>query len=235
LHGAEFFTNIYISIPQIETQIYWFAAAAAIFVRVLLRPVKEETMKVLLFMAKGVETMEASVFIDVFGWSRSELQSDIEVITCGMSKEVISTFNIPFTVDVLLDQVTADDYDALAIPGGFEEYGFYEDAYDERFLQLIREFDRQEKWIASICVGALPIGKSGVLQGRSATTYQSDDGARQKQLQAFDVHVMNEPIVIDKNVITSYNPASAAHVAFILLEKMSSRETAQEIKRLMGF
>jgi len=192
-------------------------------------------MKVLLFMSKGVETMEASVFIDVFGWSRSELQSDIQIVTCGIQKEILSTFNIPITVDILLDQVVVGEYDALAVPGGFEEFGFYEDAFDERFLQLIREFNQMGKWIASICVGALPLGKSGVLCGRSATTYQSDDGAHQKQLREFGAHVINDPIVVDKNIITSYNPATAAHVAFTLLEKLTSRETAQEIKRRMGF
>ena len=192
-------------------------------------------MKVLLFMPKGVETMEASAFIDVFGWSRSELQSGIQIITCGMQKEILSTFNIPITVDILLDQVVVSEYDARAVPGGFEEFGFYEDAFDERFLQLIREFNQEGKWIASICVGALPLGKSGVLCGRYATTYQLDDGARQKQLREFGAHVINKPIVVNKNIITSYNPATAAHVALTLLEKLSSRETAQEIKRRMGF
>jgi len=192
-------------------------------------------MKVLLFLAKGVETMEASAFVDVLGWARSEMQTDIQMVTFGMRKQIISTFNIPITVDILIDQVNAGEYDALAIPGGFEEYGFYDDAYDEKFLRIIREFDQKEKWIASVCVGALPIGKSGVLQDRNATTYQSEDGARQQQLRDLGAHVMNEPIVIDRNIITSHNPASAAHVAFILLEKLTTRETAQEVKRLMGY
>ncbi len=30
-----------------------------------------EKMKVLLLLAKGFETMEASVFIDVFGWAKT--------------------------------------------------------------------------------------------------------------------------------------------------------------------
>ena len=58
------------------------------------------------------------------------------------------------------------EYDAIAIPGGDYLYGFFEKAYDERFLQLICEFDKQRKIIASVCVAALPIGKAGVLEGR---------------------------------------------------------------------
>ena len=49
--------------------------------------------------------------------------------------------------------------------------GFYEDANDERFLNLIREFNRRDKLIATICVAALPIAKSGVLNQRNATTW----------------------------------------------------------------
>lgn len=66
-------------------------------------------------------------------------------------------------VDRLIEEISVDEYDAIAIPGGDYLYGFFEEAYDERFLQLICEFDKQRKIIASICVAALPIGKAGVL------------------------------------------------------------------------
>jgi 4-methyl-5(b-hydroxyethyl)-thiazole monophosphate biosynthesis len=161
--------------------------------------------------------MEASVFVDVFGWSRNEFEIDAEVITCGFQKQVTSTFDVPVTVDVLLDEINAADYDALVIPGGFEEYDFYKDAYNEKFLDIIREFDKSGKWIASVCVGALPIAKSGVLKGRNATTYHLKNGYRQEQLRDFGVKVVNKPIVIDHNIITSYCPSTAVHVAFELI------------------
>lgn len=50
--------------------------------------------------------------------------------------------------------------------------------YDERFLNLIAEFDKQRKYIAGVCVGALPIGKSGVLAGRNAVFYWIADYRR---------------------------------------------------------
>ncbi|MFP3380903.1 DJ-1/PfpI family protein, partial [Bacillus sp. SIMBA_069] len=86
-----------------------------------------------------------------------------------------------------VSELNVDAFDALAIPGGFEEAGFYEDAYSEPFLKVIREFERKGKIIASICVGALPVGKSGVLEGREATTYNLGEGRRQKQLSEFGV------------------------------------------------
>lgn len=192
-------------------------------------------MKTLLFLAKGFETMEFSVFVDVLGWARSDFSCDTQVITCGFQREVVSTFNIPVLVDTLIDEINVDDYDALAIPGGFEEYGFYEEAYSEKFLSLIREFDAKGKIIASICVAALPIGKSGVLKGRKATTYHLNNGRRQNQLREFEVEVVNEPVVVDRNIITSYCPETASSVAFVLLEMLTTKERMEAVKIAMGF
>jgi 4-methyl-5(b-hydroxyethyl)-thiazole monophosphate biosynthesis len=192
-------------------------------------------MKTLLFLAKGFETMEFSVFVDVMGWARNDYGYDVSVITCGFQKEVVSTFNIPVLVEKTIEEIDVNDYDALAIPGGFEEYGFYEEVYDEKFLNLIREFDKNDKIIATICVAALPVGKSGILKGRKATTYHLKDAYRQKQLKEFGVNVINEPIVIDKNIITSYCPETAPGVAFILLEKLTSTEQMETVKRAMGY
>jgi 4-methyl-5(b-hydroxyethyl)-thiazole monophosphate biosynthesis len=179
--------------------------------------------------------MEFSPFIDVMGWARNDYGYDVQVVTAGFTREVRSTFDISIIVDKVIDEIDVNDYDAIAIPGGFEEFGFYEEAYDEKFLNLIREFDKAGKIIASICVGALPIGKSGALVGRRATTYHLRDGYRQKELAEFGVNVVNEPIVIDKNIITSYCPQTAAGVAFTLLEKMTSKEQMEIVKTAMGY
>lgn len=192
-------------------------------------------MKVLLFCAKGFETMEFSVFIDVFGWARNDFGCDISVETCGFTKQVVSTFGVPIIVDKLIEKVSADEYDALAVPGGFEEFGFYEEAFDEKFLKLIRGFDCQDKSIASVCVGALPLGKSGILNGRKATTYHLNGAVRQKQLAEFGANVINERIVVDKNIITSYCPETAPDVAFELLKMLVGQEKMLTIRQAMGF
>lgn len=192
-------------------------------------------MRTLVFLLKGFETMEFSVFVDVLGWARNDFGYDVPVVTGGFQEKVVSTFNIPVMVDKTIDAISVDDFDALAIPGGFEEFGFYEEAYDERFLNLIREFDARGKIIATICVAALPVGKSGVLTGRKATTYHLRDAYRQKQLKEFQVDVVNEPIVVDKNIITSYCPETAPSVAFKLLEMLTSTEEMEQVKQAMGF
>ncbi|RKM61243.1 DJ-1/PfpI family protein [Butyrivibrio sp. CB08] len=193
-------------------------------------------MKVLLFCCKGFETMEFAPFLDACGWARDDFHNDINVVTAGFTKTVVSTFGVPVIVDKLFDEIDASDFDALAIPGGYEEYGFYEDGYKPEFLDLIRKFDEAGKPIASICVGALPIAASGVLKGRNATTYHLGSGIRQKQLAEFGVNVIpDQRIVVDKNIVTSFCPETAADVAFTLLELLLGKEMSKTVSAAMGY
>ena len=178
--------------------------------------------------------LEASAFIDVMGWNLVDGDGSTKLYNCGLQKEVKSSFNQKVIVDVVYGDVDIDSFDALAVPGGFEEYDFYKDAYDERFLELIRGFKAKDKIIASICVAALPLGKSGVLKGKNGTTYNKNR-IRQETLRGFGVRVMNEPIVKDGNIITSWNPSTAVDVAFLLLELLTSPANANDVRQIMGF
>ncbi|WP_289138976.1 DJ-1/PfpI family protein [uncultured Brevibacillus sp.] len=192
--------------------------------------------RVCLLLANGFEAVEASVFTDVIGWNKLEGDGTTELVTVGLHDQLQCTFNFTVIPEMHVSEMDIDSFDALAIPGGFEEAGFYEDAYSEPFLAVIREFERKGKIIASICVGALPVGKSGILEGREATTYNLGEGRRQKQLSEFGVKLVpDQPIVVDGNIITSYNPSTAFDVAFKLLEMLTSKENGDEVKRLMGF
>lgn len=191
--------------------------------------------KVLLLLAEGFEIYEASAFIDVLGWNKEYGSPKTELFTCGLTKSLKSTFGIKLEVDFTIDEINPLEYDAIAIPGGFEDYGFYNDAYSKEFQKLIIKFNEQNKIISSICVGALPIGNTGILENRKATTYNLMDGKRQKQLENFGAEIINNPVVIDNNVITSWGPSTAIEVAFTLLEKLTDLTNANHIRKLMGF
>jgi 4-methyl-5(b-hydroxyethyl)-thiazole monophosphate biosynthesis len=189
--------------------------------------------KVLLLLADGFEIYEASVFIDVIGWNLVEGDKSTQLFTCGLRKEIKSSFNQRFIVDYLVSDIDISEFDALAVPGGFEVYGYYKDAYDEQFLGVISDFKAQGKFIASVCVGALPLGKSGILKGKTATTYNNP--IRREALQGFGVEVINQRIVTDDNMITSWNPSTAVDVALRLLEHLTSKSNADKVRGLLGF
>lgn len=191
--------------------------------------------KVLLLLCQGFEEYEASVFTDVLGWSRAYGDEGVAVDTVALRPEVHCTFSLIVKAQRKIEDINVDDFDALAIPGGFEEHGFYEDAYAEETLNLIRSFDRNGKYIASICVAALALGKSGILKGRNATTYHLNEGVRRKQLAEFGALVQDQHVVQDGNRITCSCPAAALDVAFLLLTELTSPANTNKVRTAMGF
>lgn len=191
--------------------------------------------KILLFLSQGFEEYEAAVFTDVIGWSRECGTEPVNLVTTGLRPSIKCTWNLEVRPELDFNKIKINDFDALAIPGGFETAGFYKDAYDERFLKLIRDFDSKNKVIAAVCVAALPLGKSGILKNRRATTYDLMDGLRQKQLAEFGAIISKRKIVVDRNVITSTGPSTGIDVAFKLLELLTNKKNVKTVKKHMRF
>jgi protease I len=71
--------------------------------------------------------------------------------------------------DIAFDDVNVRDYEAvLCIGGRAPEYL----RNDKRVLDILREFDRQEKWVFAICHGVQLTSAAGLLQGRNVTCYE---------------------------------------------------------------
>lgn len=190
----------------------------------------------LIFLGKGVESYELGCFVDVFAWNKYWGSKEPDLQTAAIHDSVhCMGGNLKLTPDKTLDQINADDYSGLAIPGGFCDEGFFEDMYDERFLQLVRAFDAAGKPIASICVGAMGVGKSGVLKDRRATTFKSEDNHRRNQLAEFGATVLDQNMVVDRNIITSNGPESGIGVALKLLELMTDKVNSDRVGEMMGF
>ena len=90
-------------------------------------------MKVLLLAPKGFEIFEFSALFDVLAWANN-FGCNTKVVTCGFKKQVPSAFGALLTVDTIVSDINLDEYNALAITGGFEEDGYYEDFYSDSFL-----------------------------------------------------------------------------------------------------
>mgnify|MGYP006228361315 FL=1 len=106
--------------------------------------------KVLLLLANGFEILEASAFIDVMGWNLKEGDQSTALHTCALIKEIKSAFDQKFVVDHLVEEIDVNAFDALAIPGGFKDYHYYDDAYDPANLNLIQRFNDHNKWLSLI-------------------------------------------------------------------------------------
>ncbi|MDR0854591.1 MAG: DJ-1/PfpI family protein [Clostridiales Family XIII bacterium] len=208
--------------------------------------------KILILLPKGFELLEAAAFTDVFGWARVAFKQKVMTVTCGLNpdKTVRASFGDGASVTsgnavteqglkvncaVSVDEVISADFEALALPGGFGRYGYYEEGFDERVLNLIRDFNTQKKPIASVCTASLLLAKSGILEGKMATTYRHENGKFLRQISELGAVACEEELLVTENIITSSGPATAPKVALKLLEMLTSHETAQQVLLAMGY
>jgi protease I len=72
--------------------------------------------------------------------------------------------------DLTFDEVREDDYAAVLVLGGrAPEYL----RHDPRVLDIVRAFDRQEKWVFAICHGVQILAAAGLIGGRRVTAYEN--------------------------------------------------------------
>ena len=102
--------------------------------------------------------------------------------------------------DMTVENASADDFDALVLPGGVRN----PDALrtNKAVIDLIRDFDRLGKPIAAICHGPWLLVEADLLRGRTATSWPSI----RTDLRNAGANVVEQPAVVDGNIVTSRKP-----------------------------
>ena len=103
-------------------------------------------------------------------------------------------------VDRELSQAKPDEYDALMLPGGLANPDALRQ--DEKVLAFVRHFFEAAKPVAAICHGPQILISADLVRGRTMTSWE----AVQKDLQNAGATVRNEPVVVDKGLVTSRKP-----------------------------
>ena len=194
----------------------------------------DESVNILLFLANGFEDLEAIAIRDVFGWTqyRKKLKKAL-VSTTGFHPVIKSRFGLKVEPDLTFSELNAEEYQALVLPGGFYSYGF-DEAFDEKLYKLARQTYNNGGYIATMCVGILPIADAGLLKGKQATTYPySRNHDNIGRLQKNGAIVVNGPVVMDDRIISCSGPGSAVDVAFLLMDHLMDPKTTQEVRKFM--
>jgi len=104
------------------------------------------------------------------------------------------------TSDKGIDEVSADDYDALLIPGGFSPDIL---RADDRFVDFVKKFVYLRKPIFAICHGPQLLITADVVRGRNVTGYKSI----QMDLKHAGANVFDEEVVVcGGHLVTSRQP-----------------------------
>ena len=193
--------------------------------------------KILILISQGIEILELSPFIDIFGWNMVVGKKNTTTTTVSIHDIIYCTWNLKIFPQLNLkkENIDLEEYDALVIPGGFGKAGFFNDMKDSNFKSVIQYFNEKNKIIVGICTGVIPLGEAGILKGRRATTYLLDNERYFSQLEKYRAIPIREKIVEDENLITCSGPKNALETAFLLLEKFSDKENCNIVKKNMCF
>ncbi|HST24793.1 MAG TPA: type 1 glutamine amidotransferase domain-containing protein [Gaiellaceae bacterium] len=104
------------------------------------------------------------------------------------------------TVDKLVEEVDAADYDALFIPGGVGNPDRLR--ADENVVQFTRAFFEQGKPVAAICHGPWVLVEAGVVNGRTLTSWPS----LQTDIRNAGGNWVDAEVVVDQGLVTSRRP-----------------------------
>ena len=195
--------------------------------------------KVAVFLFEGVELFEIASFTDIFGWNNivglKEFR-DIKVETISYKESIKCTWGGKIKVEkVIIEENIGNffDYDILIIPGGFGKANFFEGKNNEIFKKLIKYFSESNKIIVAICSGVINLLESGYIKDKKVTTYLLDNKRYFNQLKNYNIIPVEEEIVIDDNLFTCSGPGNALEMSFKLLEKLTSSENLETVKKNM--
>ncbi|EJE4199119.1 intracellular protease, PfpI family protein [Vibrio cholerae] len=117
-------------------------------------------------------------------------------------------------IDKFIDEVSANDFDGLVLPGGAWNPDFLRT--DINAQNLVKSIVKSNKPLATICHGPLVLINADLVKGKNITGYW----AIMKDLENAGAIVKDEPVVIDGNLLSSRFPYDLPRLMNAFTEKL---------------
>ncbi|MBV1879175.1 MAG: DJ-1/PfpI family protein [Pseudomonadales bacterium] len=205
------------------------------------------TLFIGIVFSQSVSAQQSSIGILVIdGFLTSDVTAPVEVFGAATKKSWFSSYKVVIISATKNRRVTSEegltivsdktiydelDLDVLILPSA---YAMKDHIGNTKLIDFIRQTDKTASWMASNCSGALLLGEAGILDGKKATTWFGGEADLQKSYPAIDVQ-FDQNVVVDDRVITSNGGPVSYEAAFMLLEKISSKQFSNEISNAIQF
>ena len=169
-------------------------------------------MKTMILVTSGLEECEALIVYDLL------YRAKIEVELVGLNKEIVSSHNVTFKPHKLIDNIDPKEYECLILPGGMP--GTINLEADKRVQNLIDEFARDDKYICAICAAPSILIHKGLLKDGKFICYPGFENF---------LTPCTEKVAIDNKFITGKGLGAAFEFAYLIIEKLVSKEAADNV------
>jgi protease I len=120
-----------------------------------------------------------------------------------------------FEVDRTVENASADEYDALVLPGGVGNPDTLRT--DENAVRFVREFVDAGKPIAVICHGPWTLVEAEVVDGRTLTSFPSV----KTDIRNAGGNWVDQEVVVDNGIVSSRDPDDLPAFCKTLIEEFS--------------
>lgn len=129
-------------------------------------------------------------------------EEGFEVVTVEPNgrKEYKGKWGYPIEADRSIDQVKAEDFEAVIIPGGWAPKHLKK---SKKVLEFVKQIFDLGKIVASICHGGWVLASAGICKGKTLTSYI----AIKEDLVNAGAKFVDQEVVRDGNLITSRMPS----------------------------
>lgn len=127
-------------------------------------------------------------------------------IACSRLGPARGMFGRQVTPDCLLDTCKAAEFDAILFIGGQGAAEYFNSAQAHR---IAREAAAGGKVLGAICIAPATLANAGVLQGKKATVFPSEE----QQLSAGGAILVRRGVVADGRIVTAVGPQAAKEFA----------------------
>ena len=145
-----------------------------------------------------------------------EAGAEVVTVGTGRKREFKGKYGIPLTADTSADQVSAAEFDAVIVPGGYAPDLLRR---SEAVLRLVREAHQQGKIVAAICHAGWVLVSAGILKGKTVTCFS----AIKDDLVNAGATYVDRDVVVDGNLITSRTPEDLPAFARAIVEALAER------------
>ncbi len=128
-----------------------------------------------------------------------EAGHEVVVVGSGSAKEYKGKFGYPVVADKNMDEVSAKDFDAVVVPGGWAPD--FMRRYP-KMVQLVADMDKAKKPVAAICHAGWMLVSAKILKGRTVTCFS----AIRDDVEAAGATWVDKEVCVDGNLITSRKP-----------------------------
>lgn len=169
--------------------------------------------KVAMLLANGFEEIEALVTVDIL----RRANVSVDLVSMNAEHGVTGAHEVKITTDKLFEDM--QHYDMIILPGGA---GAWTNRDDSRVIELLKEYDKNNKFIAAICAAPMALGVAGIIKGKKVTCYPADDIIEYLE----GAEYIEVDVCVDGNIITSRGPATTFDFAFKIAEALGVDVTA---------